>query len=673
MKRTLRLLIPFVVLALLLTSCAVPVAPNAPAVVTQIVEKEKVVEVEKVITATPAAASETAVPAAPQGNESPVLAEQVAAGKLPPLEERLPDSPFIVGPGVLASKEALPDWQPGIYGGTMRFAHNGAFSPDPFVMITDNWVETGDELHMADWKPNIAEKIDVSPDYTTYTFVIRRGLKWSDGEPVTTEDVRFAWEDVQLNEDITPGGPPSIFRTPGASDPMQLSIVDDYTFTITFSKPYPSFPLYIAHAGGWPTYMNSLKPKHFLQQFHADYADPAALKAELTKAKLADDAWAELFRLKDAANWDIGTGTKTIGLPVLLPWMMVSNENGVITWERNPYYWKVDVEGRQLPYIDRLVSVSVGSVEMLNMRGIAGDLDFIREGPDLQKVPLYKEHEAQNNTKVWISAPTSNNALYLNYNIDDPILKPVFSDIRFREALYYAINQETIIEDLYLGFAEQPLMVAPLTYDPAKAEATLDEMGMTKGADGMRTAPDGQPFQFVIEAAPLTADVIPSAELVVADLQAVGLNVSLKQVDNALLNQRGANNEVQAEFGWEHISQWVANPSYLPCNGGMCMLAPLWAQWHNTDGKEGVEPPDGIKRLYEIAAKRNTVAPDSPEDQALYNELLQNFAENHWVIHMPYASTPLITNAKLRNIALEGGTYRGVDANISGEQYYFEP
>ena len=186
------------VLALLLAACSG--APAAPA--------------EAPAAEAPAAEAPAAeAPSGEVAKEAPLLAEAVAAGTLPPLEERLPKVPFVVGPGVLLSEANVPDWAPGQYGGTLNSAHSVAdWSPDVFVMLNEPLLQAPD-LGVQGIQGNVLKGFKVEDDNKDFTFNLRKGLKWSDGQPVTTEDVRFAWENIYGNEKLFPTGVPARFRT----------------------------------------------------------------------------------------------------------------------------------------------------------------------------------------------------------------------------------------------------------------------------------------------------------------------------------------------------------------------------------------------------------------------------------------------------------------------------
>jgi peptide/nickel transport system substrate-binding protein len=283
-----------------------------------------------------------------------MLAEQVKAGKLPPIEQRLPKEPYVVTPGDLVSDKYL-QLKIGKHGGTMRLAQETP-GGDPHIFIGDNesilWAPDAFDYSKG-IHGNVVKSWEQNDDATVFTFHMREGLKWSDGQPVTTEDVRFAYEDVLLNDKITPVFP-NYLRTgmSAAGKPGVVKIIDDFTFSVNFDKPYGSFPAQIA-ISGWRGYAGLIKPKHYLKQFHIKYTSLDDLKPKLKEASIPEDQWQNLFNAKQMTEWMWNiTNEAGIGHPSLVAWIVKKVEGGVFTFERNPYYFKVDTEGNQLPYID---------------------------------------------------------------------------------------------------------------------------------------------------------------------------------------------------------------------------------------------------------------------------------------------------------------------------------
>ena len=229
---------------------------------------------------------------------------------------------------------------------------------------------------LRDWEAN--------DNYSTFTMHMREGMKWSDGEPLTTADVDFAWNDVILNEEITPA--PSLYlRTASGADNAVASveIVDDYTFKVIFDDQYGSFPSQIAIAR-WSGYQDFLKPVHYLKQFHADYADADELAAKVEAEGIEEGQWYNLFNTKQVHTelWELTTDGK-FGHPALTPWVMTDFGAGSWHYDRNPYYFKVDEAGNQLPYIDHVNMVLTQDRETVVLKILSGEYDYLGERSSL--------------------------------------------------------------------------------------------------------------------------------------------------------------------------------------------------------------------------------------------------------------------------------------------------
>lgn len=641
------------VLAMLLAACGQVAAPSEAA-------------------ATPAAQeeAEAAAPAPAEANaqEAPMLAELVAAGQLPPLEERLPQEPFVVGPGVIVPEADLPDWTPGLYGGTLHMAHGDAdWNPDIFIMLNEHLL-MAPGIGVEGIRPNIVKAFEVNDDNTQFTFHLREGLKWSDGTPVTTEDVRFVVEDIYQNEQLTPSFPPK-FRAAGKPDgePMTLEIIDDFTFSISFAEPYGGF-LRELTIKGWQGYTDLMQPAHYLKQFHADYATAEELQPLLEEAGLTEEWW-QLFSTKNCQNWDL-TRTRCIGMPALYPWVSAAAEGeGVLTFVRNPYYFKVDTEGKQLPYIDKVLSALAGDSDGVNLKVLTGDVDLLREDTALVKLPLYKENEAAAGFTVrLLDNHVDPTALFLNLTFDDPVWRAVTGDLRFRQALNMAINRQEIIDSVYFEQAAMPALV-PAEYDLDKANGLLDEMGMDqRDGDGFRLAPDGSPFVLPIETASYAPDVPVVSELLVEHFKQIGINTTFKLVDSSLAGQRIDANEAQATVIWSVQPMWRNGTwtDYTPTG----RWGRLWETWYRSNGEEGEEPPAEVKRIFELHEGRIAAAPASEEDKALADELYQIHYDNIYVFNIAeQVRYALVTNAKLGNVPSGG---QAIGANNSGEQFFYK-
>lgn len=577
---------------------------------------------------------------------------------LPSLKDRLPEEPKIANemPADMLKTEI------GTYGGTMRTVTSViGWDADVFVMSNEPLLNTpgilGKEI-----TGNVLKDYKASADSKEFTFMMRKGLKWSDGKPVTSEDVRFSIEDILFNEELTPVFP-AWLRAGGKADgaPLKFKVVDEYTFQITFDQPYGGFPIRLA-IESWRGYSDYiLKPAHFLKPLHKKYADAKQLEAKLKEGQYGPDDWVKMFNDKDVTSREL-TKPEAIGFPVLYPWMMVKRSDTMTEYERNPFYFKVDAKGNQLPYIDKIQSALVQNIEMVTMKTIAGEVDFSRESAALIKMPLYKENEKKGGYRTLLSdmhvTPTD---IFLNQTYNDPTWRKVVQDVRFRKALSLGLDRKEIIDTIYYGFAE-PGKIEDPAYNVNEANKLLDEMGMKKGPDGFRLAPDGKKFSISFEIGAQAPDIVPLTQLVVEFWKKIGIDVTMKTIDQTLWGSRRDANELQATMIWTHTPLW-----YM-ADWGQNFWGRLWKLWLDTGGKQGEEPPADVKKFYDLVDKVST----SPPDAAIkaIEDVKKEMGKNYWYfVHIENVKQPLIVSAKLGNIPEKGFA---IAANFSGEQFFFK-
>lgn len=607
-------------------------------------------------------------PAASKYQEAPLLADMVKAGTIPAVDERLPVDPFVVGPGVLLPEGDL-DWKPGKYGGVLRSAHAVAnWSPDIFVMMNEPLL-SAPGLGVAGVRGNVVQDFKVENDNKEFTFTLRKGLKWSDGQPVTTEDVRFVWEDIYGNDKLYPTGPPARFKTgfDGKGILGKMTIVDDFTFKMTFEQPYGGF-LRALTIEGWNGYTEVLRPSHYLKQFHIKYKTLEDLKPLLTENKLTDEWW-NLFTLKNCNNWDM-TNPKCVDYPALNPWIGVKAEQGVLQFKRNPYYYKVDTEGKQLPYIDEIISSQMADVEMVNVKVVSGDVDFLRESTALVKIPMYKEAEEKAGfSVVLLDMHVDSSGLRLNQTFSDTNWQALSQQFNFRKAVSHAINRNEMIDTLYFGYASMPVNTigeANMTYDVAQANKLLDDLGVKKGADGFRTYADGKPVEILIEHQASAPDLGPAAELAAQYLNAVGIKTTVKQLESNTWGTKNTNNEIQANTQWSNDAGWDSGltTGYADSAGRM------WQLWRTSEGAQGIEPPDWYKKAIDMDKARWQSVSGSDAYMALKQEQFKWDRENlPYINFVEQVKYPMIAKKGLMNVGTGGFA---IAQNFAGEQLWWD-
>ncbi len=357
-----------------------------------------------------------------------------------------------------------------------------------------------------------------------------------------------------------------------------------------------------------------------------------------------------------------------IGFPTLNPWVMVEETTDRVLFERNPYYWKVDEEGKQLPYIDTVTSDLVANSELLGIKIISGEVDYLYAGPSLINYPMFKENEQDSDYEARIlDSHTIPATVYLNQTYDDPVWQQVVRDVRFRKALSHGLNRSEIIDAVWLGIGGEMPESVPSEYDQAEANRLLDEMGLEKKSpDGWRLGPDGNVFEIRFEISSRTTEMVPTCELVVEHWQAIGLKTSMKVIDQGLRSQRRAANEISATIERNHMPAWWARPTdgwFLGSD-----WATLWDLWRSTSGRDGEEPPEDVRRFYELTAK--TMEVPANQRAAIIKEYMQLLYDNvYFIPTIEKEKRPIIVRNGLKNVPFAGMT---LATAYVGEMFYWE-
>lgn len=584
-------------------------------------------------------------------NEAPMLAEKVTAGELPAVAERLPLEPLVIEPlneiGVYGGELVGPTIVPSCCGWDELEARMQKL----FTIDTD----------LRTIIPNIAKGIEVSEDQMGFTISLREGHKWSDGEPFTAEDFRFYYEDVLLNEELTPA-PSGPWVKSG--EPAKFEVVDETTIRYTFAEAHPSFVIALGEEFGNGGY----RPAHYFKQFHITYNENADTLAK--EQGFAD--WKELFNAKMTPynwTWDLGSETDAYS-PTLNTFVFAREDSfGNKYYERNPYFFKVDIAGNQLPYTDTLKRVIVEDLQVQDLKAIAGEFSHFGWG-SLLNVPTYRENEAAGNYRTaLVKYDRGNEFVYtFNFTDKDPVLREIFWDVRFRQAMSLAINCDEINQLVYFGLA-LPSQAAPTVtsafyepwmtdyfanYDPEKANQLLDEMGLDKrGADGFRLRRDGEPLFLNLQTSIPEEAWQKIAELTVDYWNAIGVKSSFKLIEEGLYQElRDADDLSITAWGYDvtDIGEVGLSMAHLRPDWGSNRVGQAWEEWFRTNGAEGEEPPAEIKDLWEFG-EQYLAAPYNSEDQiALGKELYKKHYEALYMIGtIQGPPQPLLIKANLCN------------------------
>ena len=593
----------------------------------------------------------------PALSEAPMLAQQVSSGTLPPVAERVPDEPLIV----------VPIEQIGSYGGQM----NTTIMDGPVTWwFPAYWLEDPPVQLRPDakiWYPNWLLGVDQSADDRTITLRLRPGMKWSDGEPFTTGDLAFWFDDMNMNKELHPSVPTSL--NVGGS-PAQGRRIDDHTFELSFAAPLPNFAL---RQLTLPQYMWSMgfiaEPKQYLSQFHISYNAEAN---DLAKAGGFDD-WTQLF---NARQGPYGKSADDIGRPVLEAWVLQEAATDYALWERNPFYWKVDIAGNQLPYFDRVQNRSAATKESFMIAALGGEVDFVASILTIEDFPVLTQNAEAGGYEVRLwqkRAGAGVNYFFRQTYKPDPVMEEILRDKRFRRALSLAINRAEINELLYFGKGTPSQAAVPpgsvyhvpehfqrdAAYDPDQANRILDEMGLEMGADGIRRRPDGKELFVKIEGyheqeTPITS----TAELVKNYWEAVGVKTDFDfREDNSFDGKRSADEVMIAS----HVIDMLPDSIYE----GSLWSPPSFGWWSeelaNVYFAEGIAglraagmEPD-LLRFFELSEQfAQTVAED--QRVAIANQIGELWADNLWMVgtvggDLPH---PALVKNDMGNVASQG-------------------
>ncbi len=541
--------------------------------------------------------------------EAPMLAEQVAAGELPPVEERLPAQPVVVQPleniGEYGGELAGPSTNPTCCGW------------DALEMRLQKLLTIDTDL--ATIIPNVAQAFEVSDDQTTFTIHLREGHKWSDGEPFTTEDFRFYFEDVLGNSDLTPspGGPWAV-----SGVLPQFEVIDETTVRYTYAEPRPTLTIALGSEVG----NRGFRPAHYFKQFHLGYNEDANALAE----ELGYEDWVQMFNARMSPynfTWNLGSELDPYA-PTLNTFVFVSEDSfGNKLYERNPYFFKVDIEGNQLPYTDTLRRILVEDLQVQDLKAIAGEYSHYGWGT-LLSFPTYRENEEAGNYRTALAEYSRGNeySIMFNFTTENLPLREIFWDKRFRQAMSVAINRDEINELVYFGLAnasqnspvpssvffEEWMPTHYAQYDPDLANQLLDEMGLDqRDADGFRLRPDGETLFLNFQVSVPEDSWQKIGELVTSYWNEVGVKTSYKLIATDLYRELRDGNQVDmAAWGTDmlDIGETANGLANLRPHWGARASGHLWREWLQEADKRaeepsdepmpGVEPPQEIKDLW---------------------------------------------------------------------------
>ena len=641
---------------------------------TVVVEREVIVEKE--VVTEKAAAGQLFVNEPPNGadvvidpaqmpktfQESPVLAEKVEAGELPPVEERLPTEPLVL----------QPIDEIGTYSGPAYMAVTTSQEAMSRLSASDKllfWDKTGTKI-----VPGLAKSYEQSADGRSVTVHLREGLKWSDGQPFTSADLQFWWEDIYNNREIVPAPDPELSSN---GKELQFEVIDEYTVVYKCEEPFWLLPDLLAApfskigAGGvfGYSFRGPYAPKHYLTQFHAKYADKADLDKLIAEAKV--ESWVALFRTKNSYFLD---GAQ---VPQMSPWITVRGMN-TDAWvlERNPYFYVVDTEGNQLPYIDQWILPQSENAEIVNLHTMAGEFDFQYRDLQLAKLPAFLQNGKEQGYNMYVNGSAEDGFGFgFNQSYDaDPEIAKWLRNSDFRKALSLGLKREQFNEAFFLGLgvvgSQAPPEYSPqspgeeyrtlwATYDLEQANALLDSIGLDKkDEEGFRLRTDGEgrlrlscPF----DAADSTK--VQQIEMAKSQWAEIGIWVDVSVMSYELYYAAMSNNEIQMFpfgsttpdiFDSQGISKLVPWVTGATTYG---FLGPEIGKWRYSEGEEGAAPTDPkMLEMYELYDQGRVA--QAEERNAIAQEMWKIALEELWTVQVvtQIPAWPLVVKTRVGNV-----------------------
>jgi peptide/nickel transport system substrate-binding protein len=586
--------------------------------------------------------------------DPPMFAEQVKGGKLPTVDKRVPAEPLVV---TFDGKIKTPGRHGGIITQLMERA------PDIKRMSAYGYARLVGYTPTYEIEADIVKSFEVK-EGREFTFVLRRGHKWSDGAPFTTEDFRYYWEDMASNKELNPDGPPKEMLVDGR--PPKVEIVDKETIRYSWDAPNPFFLPAIAAASPFMIF----RPAHYLKRFHKRYTKADKLDEQIKKRNRRD--WVDLH-----FNRDRTARLDNPDVPVLDPWVNTTpSPSERFIFERNPYFHRVDQNGLQLPYIDR-VAVTIAASKLIAAKVGAGEVELQSRALQFNNYTVLKRSEIRQNFKVrlWRTGRGSQIALYPNLTATDPGWRDLMRDVRFRRALSLAIDRREINQVIYYGLAresantvmsESPLFMPEMQtmwakFDLTAANKLLDEIGLTKrDSRDIRLMPDGRPVEIIVETAGEGAEHTDVLELVRDTWAKAGVALFIKPQTREVMSRRVKSGAavMSVFFG---VDAGVANAETPPLEFAPTLETQLqWPQWgmhHASNGNSGTkaELPEA-KRLMELYDLW-TVAKSTQERTRIWQEILMINADQVFTIGMINAvPQPVVISNRLRNVP-ETGLY----------------
>ena len=580
--------------------------------------------------------------------EAPLFEADVASGALPPMALRVPENPRVIDLPGMGRQTGRP-------GGTIRMLVGG--QRDIRLIPINSYSRLVGYSENLQLLPDILADVE-AVENQKYTLHLRKGHRWSDGNPFTAADFKYAWDDVINNTELYRGGPPVDLMSNGQV--CTFTVIDEFTVQYGFVSAMPDFLPKLAA----PLPLMLFMPQAYMRGFHANYQTQEKL-AELIEVNRVDD-WQGLHQKMSRTN-----RPENPDLPTLEAWRpRTPPPSERFVFERNPYFHRVDQAGTQLPYVDRIV-LDVASADIISAKTATGESDLQMMGVDFPDYTLLKQAEKLHplHVSLWRRTQGSSVTLLPNLNCKDDVWRGLFQDVRMRRALSVAINRTELNKVLYFGLARESadtvLPESPLfrpeyasawsQYDPKLANALLDELGLTdRGGGGIRILPDGRQAGIVVETAgesSLETDVL---ELVRDHMRDVGIAIYIRASQRDIFRSRALGGDVQMSV-WQGLDNGVPTadmaPDQLAPTSADQLQWPIWGSWYSSAQTAGAAPDfapaQDLVLLLEEWRKSTTTAVRAE----IWARMLEMRADQVLTIGTVNASLqPVVRSSRLKNV-----------------------
>ena len=508
-------------------------------------------------------------------------------------------------------------------------------------MMFDGLVSTNPKT--GEVEPALAESWKISEDKLKIVFTLNKDLKWSDGHPLTADDVDFSYNQLYLNEDI-PTGARDVIRVGESKALPKVRKLNDLQIEFTIPEPFAPF---LSTTGGL-----SILPAHILKE----------------KVETKDPDGKPLF----LSTWTVDTPPEQIIANSAYKLKSYTTSQRLI-FEENPYYWKKQTVDKNIPYIKRVVWEIVESTDTFLLQFRSGSLDSVSVAPEY--FSLLKKEEERGNFSIYNGGPDYGTT-FITFNLNqgtkkgkplvDTIKSKWFNQVKFRQAVSYAIDRERIVNNIYRGLGQpqksfisvqSPFYYEGLEgypYNPAKAKELLLEAGFQYNSKGQLLDADGNRVSFTLNTNSGNKIRESMGNQIEEDLEAIGIDVNFRTINfNVLVGKLGES------LDWDCILLGFTGGNE-PNSG-----ANLWSPDGNShifnqkqEGVEGRKIADWEAKIDELFVKAAREL-DKSQRKAIYAEIQQLVAEKVPKIYLvnPYSLSAVRNTIKGIDYSALGGAF----------------